>query len=158
MEIVLAYDRQEEILALFKEYTEGILQQGDEVKCCLAGQHYEDEVRDLQAKYGLPQGRLFLALADGKSAGCAAITPEGDGGCEIKRLYVKPEFRGRRIARTLLEHCIEAARAQGYKYMRLDTFPFMREALKLYERCGFYYIERYNDNPAASALFMQLDL
>ena len=62
------------------------------------------------------------------------------------------------ISKALVEIIIKDAKKIGYKHMRLDTFPFMSSAIKLYEKYGFYYIDRYNDNPAETAIFMQLDL
>ena len=78
--------------------------------------------------------------------------------CEMKRLYVRPGNRGRHIGGALVERLIADARDIGYRHMRLDTFPFMESAIRLYRRYGFYDIARYNDNPAPTALFMQLDL
>ena len=158
MEIVAAYDRQEEILRLFKEYTDMISNKGEEVRACLASQHYEEEIRDLQAKYGPPRGRLYLALAEGEAAGCAALAETDREYCEIKRVYVRSKFRGEGIGRALTEKIISEARAAGYRYMRLDTFPFMESAIRLYESLGFRYIERYNDNPAPGAVFMEFTL
>lgn len=158
VEIVLAYDRQRQILELVKEYTDMILQQSEEVKQCLSSQHLSEELRDMQKKYGLPGGRMYLALVGGKAAGCVALTRNDDEYCEIKRLYVRPEYRGRRISSALTRQVINDAREIGYQYMRLDTFPFMDKAIKLYETFGFYSIERYNDNPAKTAVFMQLNL
>ncbi len=76
----------------------------------------------------------------------------------MKRLYVRPGNRGRHIGGALVERLIADARDIGYRHMRLDTFPFMESAIRLYRRYGFYDIPRYNDNPAPTALFMQLDL
>lgn len=158
MEIVLGYDRPKEVLELVTEYTNTILQQGDEVKQCLSSQHLEEELKDMEKKYGLPYGRLYLAVIDGGAAGCGALTRTDENYCEMKRLYVRPKFRGQHISRALTDRIIKDAREIGYQYMRLDTFPFMETAIKLYEKYGFYYIKRYNDNPAKTAVFMQLDL
>lgn len=158
MEIVLAYDRPDEVRALVKEYTEAIMSQGDDVRRCLSVQHLDDELADMNRKYALPYGRIYLALVDGRAAGCAVLFPNGNDSCEIKRLYVRPEFRGRHISRALAEKINEEAGKIGYRYMRLDTFPSMTAAIKLYESLGFYTIERYNENPAESAIFMQKDL
>lgn len=76
----------------------------------------------------------------------------------MKRLYVKTGYRGKRIGKALVEQVIEAARQTGYRQMCLDTFQFMEDAIKIYRQYGFYEIERYNDNPATTAVFMQLDL
>ncbi|MDY3015192.1 MAG: GNAT family N-acetyltransferase [Evtepia sp.] len=157
-ELVLAYDRQEDVLALLTEYTDSILQHGEEVRQCLQSQHLEEELIDLQTKYALPHGRLYLALVQGVPAGCVALTPNDDKFCEIKRLYLRPAFRGHHLEELLTQRVIQDAKAIGYRHMRLDTFPFMVEAIGLYQRLGFTFIPRYNDNPAENALFMQLDL
>ena len=115
-------------------------------------------MKDIEKKYSLPYGRLYLAADEEKIAGCVGLAKNNEIYCEIKRLYVRPEFRGRQISRRLIEKVINDARDIGYKYIRLDTFPFMQEAISLYKKYGFYYIERYNNNPAETAVFMQLDL
>lgn len=158
MEVISAYGRELEMLQLVTEYTNGILEQGNDVVQCLNSQHLEDELKDMSLKYAPPYGRMYLALVDDEAVGCAALTKNDDTYCEIKRLYLKPEYRGMGISKALVEKVIQAAREIGYKHMRLDTFPFMSSAIKLYEKYGFYYIERYNDNPAETAIFMQLDL
>ncbi|MFP5528224.1 GNAT family N-acetyltransferase [Peptococcus simiae] len=156
--IKLAYKDKDDLLQLFKEYTAGILAQGEEVAACLASQHYDDEINALEDKYGLPAGRLYLARVDGQAAGCIALRKMDDDYCEMKRLYVRSGHRGRQIGRQLVDRVISDAKGIGYKHMRLDTFPFMDAALGLYKQYGFYEIDRYYDNPAATAIFMQLDL
>ena len=158
MELVLAYDRLDEVSQLFKEYTNMIMSQSDEVREVLKSQHFEDELADINKKYGFPSGRLYIAADYDRVAGCAGLTRNDDSYCEIKRLYVRPEYRGQHISRLLMDQIIADAKDIGYKYMRLDTFPFMSTAINLYEEYGFYYIEKYNDNPAHNAVFMQLNL
>ena len=158
MKIISAYGHENEMLELVAEYTNNILEQGADVASCLESQHLDDELRDMKSKYGLPYGRMYLALVEGNIAGCVALTKNDENYCEIKRLYIRPQFRGLGISNSLTEKIISDAREIGYKYMRLDTFPFMKSAIKLYEKYGFYYIEKYNDNPAETAVFMQLDL
>lgn len=158
MEIVLAYDKPNEFFELVTEYTNIILQQGEDVKVCLSSQRLDDELADMEKKYGLPYGRMYLAMVGNKVAGCVALTRNNNDYCEIKRLYVRPYFRGLHISKALTERVINDVKSIGYKYMRLDTFPFMSTAIKLYEKYGFYRIDRYNDNPAKTAIFMQLDL
>lgn len=158
MEIVLAYDRQEEMRQLIREYTDAILGQGEEVRQCLSSQRLEDELADMEKKYGPPGGRMYLALVHGQPAGCAALAGSGDEYCEIKRLFVRPQYRGLHISGALIDRVVADARGIGYRHMRLDTFPFMESAIRLYRRYGFYPIARYNDNPAKTAIFMQLDL
>lgn len=158
MELILAYDRQEEVRMLFLEYTRSILTQGEEVRRCLEAQHYGQEMENLTEKYGPPGGRLYLAVENGRAVGCGALTRNSENCCEIKRLYVRPEGRGLGVGRTLVRQLIQDAREMGCRFMRLDTFPFMETAIGMYRRLGFYPISRYNDNPAETAIFLQLDL
>lgn len=158
LNISLAYDEKNAILQLFNEYADSILAEGRHVAECLNAQNYGDEINSLEEKYGLPEGRLFIASVDHKPAGCVALRKINNDICEIKRLYVKPGNRGKHIGKKLMEQAIEAAKEIGYKHIRLDTFPFMKEAIAMYENYGFYKIEKYNDNPAPTAIFMQLDL
>lgn len=153
-----AYDRQQEVIRLFTEYSDSIKAEGQEVLCCLVSQDYDAELRDLDKKYGLPDGRLYLAYIDDTAVGCIALRRLDDNYCEMKRLYVKPGNRGIHIGRYLVEQIIKDAKEIGYKHIRLDTFPFMDRAIQMYYQYGFYMIERYNDNPACTAVFMQLDL
>lgn len=158
VKLVPAYDRQQEVLQLFTEYTDMILKQGDEVKRCLEAQHYGNEVLELKEKYGLPHGRLYLAYAGDRAAGCIALKRTDNVYCEMKRLYVRPGCQGKGVGRLLIEQVIHDAKLIGYKHIRLDTFPFMDNAIRLYRKYGFFDIERYNDNPAFTAVYMQLDL
>ena len=158
MEIVLAYGRELDMLQLVTEYTNGILEQGNDVVQCLNSQHLEEELKDMNLKYALPYGRMYLALVNNEAVGCVALTKNDDMYCEIKRLYLKPKYRGMGISKALVEIVIKDAREIGYKHMRLDTFPFMSSEIELYKKYGFYVIDQYNDNPAETAIFMQLDL
>ena len=115
-------------------------------------------MRDLGEKYGLPNGRLYLAYLNSEIAGCVAFRQLDTSYCEMKRLYVRPEYRGNRIGKILIEQIIVDAKQIGYKHIRLDTFPFMDSAIQMYYQYGFYKIECYNDNPASKAVFMQKDL
>lgn len=158
IEMIPAHEKTEEFLSLLREYTEMINKQDASVAGTLSSQHLEEELKDVDKKYGPPGGRRYLALVDKKTAGCVALARNDDDYCELKRLYVKPEYRGRGLSKILCSKVIEDARAIGYRYMRLDTFPFMTSALRLYEEFGFEYIGKYNDNPAENAIFMQLKL
>jgi ribosomal protein S18 acetylase RimI-like enzyme len=156
--IELAYSRPQDVINLFTEYTESIIAKDTEVAKCLASQHYEDEVRALSEKYGLPFGRLYLAYLHNDIVGCVALRRLTEDKCEMKRLYVRSQYRGYHIGKALMEQIIADAKQIGYKHMRLDTFPFMESAIEMYYKYDFYTIERYNDNPASTAIYMQKDL
>ena len=156
--IRLAYREKDEILQLFNEYTDSILAECEDVAECLKSQNYGDEINKLEEKYGLPEGRLYIACIDNKFVGCVALKKDDDEYCEVKRLYVRPGNRGKNIGKKLMEQVISDAKEIGYKHIRLDTFPFMEKAIKIYKYYGFYNIERYNNNPASTAIFMQLDI
>ncbi len=126
----------------------------------LCFQNFDEEVANLPGKYAAARGgRLFLAFADEHLAGCIALRKLEDGVCEMKRLFVKNEFRGQKIGLALIEKIIEEARKIGYEKMRLDTFPpKMAKAVSLYESYGFRGIPPYYHNPYGDTLFMELNL
>lgn len=154
----LAYDDQQEIRPLFQEYTDMLVQESPSFANYLRIQHYGAELDDLRSKYGLPDGRLYLARADGKPAGCVALRKLDDKTCEMKRLYVRPQFRRKRIGAALVNRLLSDAREIGYQYMNLDTLPMLTTAIHMYRRLGFYEIPRYNDSPLPETIFMQLKL
>ena len=122
-------------------------------------QDYRAELASLPGKYCSPEGSLLLAIRDGKAVGCIAMRPLNDRVCEMKRLYVRPSFRGRGIARSVVSELINLAKNKGYSRMRLDTMEdIMAPAIKLYESFGFYDIPPYCFNPMKSARFMELEL
>lgn len=158
MQIVLAYDKLDDIRQLFQEYTAMLVETDEAVKACLAAQGYGDELDHVEEKYGLPDGRLYGVCGDdGRLVGCAAIHRLDETCCELKRLYVQPAYRGRGLSRLLMDQCIGEAKQIGYKQMRLDTLPFMTAAMGFYRQYGFYEIPPYYDNPIP-AIFMQKDL
>ena len=127
-----------------------------EFNLCFQG--FEEEMRTLPGKYATPQGRLLLALWAGRPAGVIALRPleEGEGLCEMKRLYVRPEFRGHRIGRALAECVIADATAIGYTRMRLDTIPGkMDQAIVMYRDLGFAQTVPYYSTPVGQTLFME---
>ena len=136
---------------LFKEYA-GSLGFG------LDFQNFEDEFANLPGAYASPGGCLLLAVYGGQVAGCVATRKLSDGVCEMKRLYVKPKFRGLGIGRALAEAVLEQARRMGYISMRLDTVPSMKIARVLYVSLGFKVIDAYRYNPMEGAVFMELTL
>lgn len=158
LELIPAYDRPAEVLSLFTEYTHMLVSHDPSFQIYLDIQHYEDEIRDLEAKYGRPEGRLYLALWDGEAAGCIALRKLDNRRCEMKRLYVRPAFRGHKIGDALVDRIIQDAKAIGYRYMLLDTLPFLESAIHMYQKRGFYEIPCYNDSPVETTIFMQYDL
>ena len=100
----------------------------------------------------------YLALVDGTPAGCIALRKLDEERCELKRLYVRPAFRGRGLARLLTEQILRDARAIGYRKILLDTLPFLESAIRLYRSLGFTDAPRYNDSPLDTTLFLQRDL
>lgn len=129
----------------------------------LSFQDIDAELADLPGKYAPPDGALFLAsAARGLDAsvptGCVALRDLGDGVCEMKRLFVRPECRGSGLGRTLALRIIREARSLGYRKMRLDTLERLKEAVELYRVLGFKTIPPYCENPLPGALFWELDL
>ena len=126
----------------------------------LCFQNYEKELAELPGQYAPSSGRLLLALDDaGRAAGCAALRDLGNGVCEMKRLFVRPEYRGQRLGWQLAEMILNDARSIGYERIRLDTLPGkMDRAIAMYRVLGFKDIEPYYHNPVASATFMELKL
>jgi ribosomal protein S18 acetylase RimI-like enzyme len=141
----------EEVRRMLREYEASL-----GVSLCFQG--FEKELAALPGEYAPPGGRLLLALDAGQAVGCVGLRGLDDETCEMKRLYLRPRFRGRGAGRLLAMAIIGEARKIGYKKMRLDTLPSMREAIALYESLGFKRIEPYYGNPVAGAVFMQLKL
>ena len=139
------------IRELFIEYANWL-----EVDLCF--QNFNQELADLPGRYAPPEGCLLLATQGTEVAGCVALRKIGDGVCEMKRLYVRPAYRGKGAGRMLAQAVIDAARKCGYQRMRLDTLPSMKAAIGLYESLDFRRIEPYYHNPSGCPVFMELDL
>jgi putative acetyltransferase len=119
-------------------------------------QGFEAELASLDTFYAA----IFVANChrERMTGGCVALRDLGGGLCEMKRLYVRPAWRGRNLGRALAERVIDEARKRGYRAMRLDTLPTMQQAMALYESLGFRDIEPYRFNPIAGSRFMELTL
>ena len=137
---------------LFQEY-------GASLGFSLCFQNFDKELAGLPGDYAPPQGRLLIAYLDSEPAGCVALHEFDDGISEMKRLYVRPAFRGKRVGLALANAIIAAAREIGYRSMRLDTVTsVMADAVKMYWRLGFKEIAPYRTNPQPGTLYMELDL
>jgi ribosomal protein S18 acetylase RimI-like enzyme len=121
-------------------------------------QDFKKELVGLPGDYASPEGCILLANYDTKIAGCVALRKMDENICEMKRLYVRKAFRGKGIGKKLSVAIIEKARDMGYKSMRLDTVPAMKEAITLYQSLGFKEIEPYRYNPIEGAKFMELKI
>ena len=125
----------------------------------LCFQSFDAELAALPGEYSPPDGRLLLALCDRAPAGCVALRKLQGGICEMKRLYVRPPFRGRGLGRDLVLTLIEQARLSLYAKMRLDTIAAsMTEAVSLYRSLGFHDIPAYRRNPIPGAIYLELEL
>lgn len=159
VELKPAYSYQKEIGELFGEYTQMLVETDPTFQQYLTIQNYDDELLHLDHKYGPPDGRLYIALEeDGTVLGCVGLRRLDAENCELKRMYVRPAYRGRGLSRVLLERIIADAREIGYRAMLLDTLPLLTAAIALYHKYGFHEIPCYNDSPVESTIFMKLEL
>jgi putative acetyltransferase len=142
------------VRTLLREYAGYLNDSLGEEHICLA--EYERELAELPGSYVAPQGAILIAYADKEPAGCIALKPlkpnravePGEAACEMKRLWVRPEFRGQSVGFKLAQELIQYAREQKYTAMYLDTVPMaMKSANSIYQKLGFKPIERYNTNP-----------
>jgi len=141
-------DDLDDVRELFLEYAESL-------GVDLSFQNFDEELASLPGDYD----PILMAYVDSELAGCIALHPFGEAGiCEMKRLYVRPEWRKYGVGRALVLRIIEEAKKRGYRAMRLDTLPMMQGAMRLYESLGFVDIEPYRYNPIAGTRFLELRL
>jgi putative acetyltransferase len=142
----------EVVRELFLEYANSL-------NFSLCFQSFDNELKELPGDYAPPDGRLLLMYYEAQPCGCVALHRTGPEVYEMKRLYVRPAFRGKRLGLALINAVIDEARTIGYKFMRLDTVePIMKDAVAMYRRFGFKEIAPYRENPIAGALYMELQL
>ncbi|HUN80297.1 MAG TPA: GNAT family N-acetyltransferase [Phycisphaerae bacterium] len=151
LEIVPAHEEPllADIRVLFREYAESL-------GFHLCFQDFDREMAELPGKYTPPEGRLLIAKWSGRIAGCVAMKQLGDGICEMKRFYVRPELRGKGIGQAVAKAIIEESRLAGYARMRLDTVPSMQSAIRIYESLGFKDTEPYVYNPVPGVRYLEL--
>lgn len=141
--------------SLFLEYAKSL-----QVDLCF--QDFDQELLNLPGEYSAPRGTLLVATVGGEWAGCCAMRPldssDYSNACEMKRLYVRPQFRGLRLGRRLAEAILDAARLAAYDCILLDTLDDMESARALYEELGFESIPPYYYNPIAGAHYLKADL
>lgn len=135
VKILPAYDFSQEIKLLFSEYTDILIKGDANFKKYLEIQNYDDKV-----------------------AGCIGLKKIDEKNCEMKRLYVRPKFRGKQIGEQLIEKIIRDAKEIGYSFMLLDTLPFLKSAINLYKKYGFYEIPSYNNSPMNTSIYMKLNI
>jgi putative acetyltransferase len=140
-----------EVRRLFEEYVASV-----GADHCFQG--FAQEVASLPGNYVPPRGRLLLARQNDNAAGCVALRPLEVGVCEMKRLYVRPQFRGSGLGRRLIARIIEEATEAGYRQMRLDSLPSMQAAISLYRQLGFRERSPYRADPVAGTVFLELPL
>lgn len=158
IELLDGYSYPELVGTLFQEYTQALLDEKPSFSGYLAQQNYEQELAHLEEKYGRPAGRLYLLKYQGQPAGTVALRKIDETRCELKRLYVRPVFRGHGLAEYLVHTVLKDAIHEGYQQMLLDTFPFLTGAIMLYRKLGFYGVPSYNGSPMKELIYMARDL
>lgn len=156
--LIPAFDRRSELIPLYEEYAAMLLETDPVFARSLAQQNYDEEILHLEEKYAPPKGQIYLVFVDGELAGCVGMKPSDDSHAELKRLYVRPAFRGRNLGETLTRRIMDDARKAGYRCLRLDTLPGLKSALKLYRRLGFREIDPYYDCLVPGTIFMEIEL
>jgi len=151
MKIIDGENYLEDVKELIIEYTK-ILNRD------LRFQNIEDELKDLSKKYTYPHGKILVALIEDQVVGCVAYHKHNKERCEMKRLFVKKEYRKQKIGEKLVNKIIETAKEDGYQEMVLDTIEPLKSAIYLYKKFGFKECQPYYDNPMNDVIYMSLNL
>ena len=138
-------------IQLFKDYAA-------ELNADLCFQSFDAELTDPLKKYGPPNGALFLAYYNQLPVGCIALQPLLNGSCEMKRLYVQPNYRKHKIAEALVQQLLTTAKSLGYNTMKLDTLNRLQPAINLYKKFGFTETTAYYANPLSEVVYMEKEL
>ena len=153
-----AFEKREELIPLYEEYAAMLIRVEPIFTRSLEQQNYAEEVARLEEKYAPPRGSIYLVYIDRGLAGCVGMKPSDEESAELKRLYVRPAYRGQNLGELLTRRIMEDARAAGYRKLRLDTLPGLKTALALYRRLGFRETEPYYDCLIPGTIFMEIDL
>ncbi|WP_428665372.1 GNAT family N-acetyltransferase [Runella sp.] len=153
MEIIVARTSEHYSAAveLFKEYALGL-------GIDLQFQKFDNELQILPTMYGPPTGELWLVQSNDKFVGCTALRQLDKQTCELKRMFIQPAYRGRRLGEQLMDTALTTARDLGYEYMKLDSLRRLEPAVKLYLRYGFTQILPYNYNPEVDVVYFERSL
>lgn len=137
---------------LFREYANSL-------PFDLAYQHFEEELHSIAQQYNWPEGVLLLCSTGAATiTGCVGVRRFSEGIAELKRLYVKPDYRSLKLGKGLLEAAIDSARQLGYRFVRLDTVPGQHKAQDLYQLLGFYEIAPYRHSPVEGTMYLEKTL
>ncbi len=158
LEFIPAYDHAAELLPLYKEYAEMLVQVDPVFQASLVQQNYAEELSNMAKKYGPPKGRLYLIRIDGENAGCVGMLYRSETQVELKRLYIRPQYRGHNFGETAVRRIMADAKEAGYTTLLLDTLPGLKTALKLYDRMGFTETAPYYDCLVPGTIFLELPL
>jgi GNAT superfamily N-acetyltransferase len=138
-----------EVRALFIEHAEALGMGRDDM---------DRELASLPGEYTPPRGGLILARWDGEAAGCVGFRPVKGGIAELKRLHVRPAYRGKHIGRALAEEVLMRARLAGYARLRVDSLPSMTVAQQMYRALGLTQVPSYRFNPGLHTVYVEVEL
>ena len=158
IKIISGYIFLDKIKELFVEYTDMLIELDNAFADYLNVQNYSRELENMHEKYSPPDGRLYLATVDNEPAACIALRKLDKENCEMKRLYVRPAYRRCGLGGKLVRQIIADAKEIGYSSMLMDTHVRLEDAIRLYQKFGFYEIDCYYDYLMENTVCMKLDL